>query len=256
MSMLDIGAYLRRIGYEGDAAPTAENLAALQYAHLTHVPYENLDILRGVPLSLALPDLYDKIVVRGRGGYCFELNELFGWLLRSLGFEVIDYFARFLADTDGEIPKRRHHVLGVTVPATGERWMADVGVGVGSPNWPLRMEYGLEQRQGNVAYRLDLDAFLGWVVKKDAGKGYASLFSFTEEPQLPVDFEAISFFCERSPISPFNREAMVALRTGTGRHTLDGDTFKTFDGDDVTVWQEPDEAARTAALRRLFGIVL
>lgn len=253
---LDVQAYLRRIGYGGDTAPTADNLAALQYAHLTHVPYENLDIIRGVPLSLSVDALYDKIVTHGRGGYCFELNELFAWLLRELGYEVTDYFARFLADTHGVLPKRRHHVLGVCIPGTDVRYMADVGVGVGSPNWPLRLEYGTEQTQGTATYRMDMDTFLGWVVKVDRGSGWASLFSFTEEPQLPVDFEAISFYCEHAPASPFNKEAMVALRTGTGRYTLDGDMFKHFDGDQVTTWVEETDAARAQTLERVFGIVL
>lgn len=255
MADLNVQAYLDRIGYTGSTEPTAQTLSALQYAHLQTVPYENLDILRSVPLSLRVDALYDKIVTRHRGGYCFELNELFGWLLRALGFEVVDYFARFLAD-EPAIPKRRHHVLGVTIPATGERYMADVGVGVGSPNWPLRMEYGVEQPQGDVIYRFDLDAFLGWVVKKNVRGTWSSLFSFTEEPQLPIDFDAISFFCEHSSLSPFNKEAMVAMRTPTGRYTLDGDTFKRFDGDSVETWEEPTEEARNETLARLFGLTL
>src|SRR5690606_20497919 len=88
-----IHLYLQRIGYEGPLDRSAKTLAQLQYCHLHTVPYENLDILRGVPISLELEDLFDKIVVRRRGGYCFELNALFGWLLRELGYPVTDYFA-------------------------------------------------------------------------------------------------------------------------------------------------------------------
>lgn len=255
MEQSRVAAYLDRIGYHGAANPTAETLSALQFAHLCAVPYENLDILAGVPLSLEQEKLYEKIVLRGRGGFCFELNELFGWLLRQLGYEVVDYFARFLWQ-EPSIPKRRHHVLAVTPPGSDERWLCDVGVGSGSPNYPLRIEYGREQRQGQARYRLDMDGFLGWVVKTYKQDAWRPLFSFTEEPQLPIDFVTTSFYCEHAEDSPFNKTAMVAIRTPTGRYTLDGNTFKHFDGEQVTCWEEESEQARRDTLHRLFGIRL
>ncbi|MBR5680727.1 MAG: arylamine N-acetyltransferase, partial [Clostridia bacterium] len=77
-----------RIGltYDPDAAPTPALLSDVQYAMATHVPYENLDITAGIPLSLDYGDLYDKIVTRHRGGYCFEINGFLGEVLRSLGY--------------------------------------------------------------------------------------------------------------------------------------------------------------------------
>lgn len=250
---MDISMYLARIGHTGDASPTAENLAALQFAHLCSVPYENLDILAGIPLSLEAEALFDKIVRRRRGGYCFELNELFGHLLRALGYGVEDYFARFLLG-EAEVPKRRHHVLGVTIPGKSVRYLADVGVGVGSPNYPVRMTPGEEQPQGDKAYRFHRDDFLGWVLDTQKDGAWLPLFSFTEEKQLPQDFQAISFFCEKAETSPFNKEPMVAMRTPGGRCTLDGNVFKRFEGETVTAWEEATEAARDETLLRLFGI--
>lgn len=81
----EIRAYLSRIGFHGPLDGSANTLAALQEAHVHSVPYENLDILRGIPLSLEIPDLFRKIVKNRRGGYCFELNGLFAWLLECLG---------------------------------------------------------------------------------------------------------------------------------------------------------------------------
>ena len=115
---MDVEAYLERIGYRGGREPNAENLAALVAAHRFTVPYETLDLWRGRHVTLAEEALFDKIVTRRRGGYCFELNELYGYLLRALGFHVRDCFARFLAG-ETELPMRRHHVLLVNVP--GER---------------------------------------------------------------------------------------------------------------------------------------
>ena len=82
---MNVEKYLQRIGYNGALAPNAENLAALVQAHRFTVPYETFDIWRGRRTTLALEEIYDRIVTRRRGGYCFELNGLFAWLLRELG---------------------------------------------------------------------------------------------------------------------------------------------------------------------------
>ena len=254
MHTLDVERYLRRIRYAGDTAPTAQTLRALQFAHLCTVPYENLDILDGIPLSLDIAALEDKIVTRGRGGFCFELNALFAALLRALGYTVTDYFSRFLYN-EAELPMRRHHVLTVTSPGDDVRRLADVGVGVGSPNYPLRLQADIEQPIGERHYRFATDPSLGWVLSFRTPKAaYTPLYSFTEEPQFPIDYLATMFFCERSPLSPFNKQAMIALRTETGRYTLDGDTFKHFDGERVTVWTEDTPEARRRTLSRIFGL--
>ncbi len=250
---LNVTAYLRRIGYDGPLDGSAAALAGLQQAHLCAVPYENLDILAGKPLSLETDALYDKIVTRRRGGFCFELNGLFGWLLEALGYPVTHYFARFLRD-EPTIPMRRHRVLRVV--AEGEPWLCDAGVGGPVPLWPLRLAEGLEQPQGNDCYRLMRDSFLGWVVEEWRHGAWSRYYSFTEEPQLPVDFMATSFYCEYSPASPFNKEPMVALRTPEGRLTLDGRVFKRFTPAGVTVTEASDDATFDRLLLEYFGLAL
>lgn len=245
--------YLRRIGIDDVPEPTLDTLFRLQKAHLYTVPYENLDILAGVPLSLKTEDLYDKIVTRRRGGYCFELNELYGWLLRQLGYGVTDFFARFLAD-EVEIPKRRHHVLKVIVPGEACAYMSDVGVGTGSPTYPIRIEENVKQRQDDLTYRLVKEEFLGWILEVYKRGEWRRLFSFTEEPQLPHDFLAISYFCEKSPDSVFNKAPMVAMRMDGGRKTLDGNEFRRFENDRVTVKTVTDPAERDRLLEEWFGI--
>ncbi len=247
-----IQAYLERIGYTGDTAPTAANLAALQHAHLKAVPYENFDILRGKRLCYDTEALFDKIVSARRGGYCFELNGLFGWLLRQLGYPVTDWFARFLRDNDGPaIPARRHRVL--RVEAGGDVWVADVGVGGVVPRFPLRLVEGVEQPQGVECYRLVRDELLGWVVQEWRHGAWSAYFSFTEEPQMEIDFSMPSFYCEYAPESPFNKEPIAAILAADGRKTLDGDTLKVFSPDGVAVTQVQGPAF-DAALKEHFGI--
>ena len=124
--------YFERIGleYDENAELNGEYLRKLQLAHVTAVPYENIDILRGTPLKLDDDSLFDKVVLRRRGGYCFELNGILAWLLRALGFGVTEYMGRFLRGEVG-VPMRRHRVL--KVEAADGVYMCDVGVGAKAP---------------------------------------------------------------------------------------------------------------------------
>ena len=89
---MNLDSYLARISYSGPLAPTLENLRALHYAHLLAVPFENLDIHRGMPIALDQEHLYDKIVLHRRGGFCYELNSLFAADLGlTLAFRACKY---------------------------------------------------------------------------------------------------------------------------------------------------------------------
>src|SRR5215213_9188134 len=113
---MDVQAYLRRINYRGEFAPTAAALRELHRAHLLAVPFENLDIHLGRPIVLEQQALFDKIVTRWRGGFCYELNGLFALLLRDLGFNVT-LLAAGVARADGSFgPEFDHLTLLVTSP--------------------------------------------------------------------------------------------------------------------------------------------
>ncbi|WP_248924539.1 arylamine N-acetyltransferase family protein [Paenibacillus hamazuiensis] len=249
-----VRAYLERIGYDGPLEANAETLAELQERHLHAVPYENLDIVRRIPLSLEIPALLDKIVVRRRGGYCFELNALFGWLLRQLGFEVTDWFARFWRDEPNPPPKRRHHVLKVRVQ--DRSYLCDVGVGGIVPRRPLELIEGLEQPQGDEMYRLDRDADFGWMLMERRHGEWSRLISFSEEPQLPKDYVMASFWCENAPESIFLNQTMAAIRTKDGRNTIAGKEFRIFTADGVNAFVPETEEDYREALRKYFGIEL
>jgi arylamine N-acetyltransferase len=250
----EVRAYLDRIGYNGPLDGSAETLAELQERHLHTVPYENLDILRRIPLSLDIPDLFDKIVVRRRGGYCFELNALFGWLLQELGYPVISLMARFWRDEPNPPPKRRHHVLKVGVGS--DFYLCDVGVGGIVPRRPIQMVELLEHRQGDESYRLERDSYYGWMLCEFKRGKWSRLYSFTEEPQLPKDFIMATYWCENSPDSIFVKDAMVAIRTDDGRNSVAGEEFRIFTKDGVRVFTPQTKEEYNEALRTYFGIDL
>ena len=230
---MNVKAYFERIGLQmpETIVPDSELLRKLQLAHCTSVPYENLDMIRDVPTSLEADALYRKIVTEGRGGLCFELNGSFGNLLRELGYGVTGLAARYLRG-ETTIPMRRHRVL--KVQAIDGVWLCDVGIGEICPREPVKLLEGVAQEQFGEKYRLEKDTFLGWVLMDYYKGAWRKFYSFTEEPQLMVDYIAPNFYCEKHPESPFNKQEMFALKTLEGRVTLDGNLYKEFRNGDVT----------------------
>ena len=251
--MAEIAKYFERLGLEmpENIVPNKELLFKLHYAHCTRVPYENLDIISGIPLSLKPEDLFAKIVTRGQGGFCFELNGLFGWFLRELGYQVTDYSARYLRG-EPEIPMHRHRVLGVT-DCDGHKWCCDVGIGDAAPRWPVEMIEGMEQPQFDEVYRFERDPFLGWVLTNLHKGEWKQFYSFTEEPRLIVDFIAPCFYCEKHPDSPFIHEEMFSLKTEEGRFTLDGHLYREIVHGEITVRKELTDEEMPEAYRK-FGL--
>lgn len=236
MTRNQIEQYFSRIGleYSNNLLPTSELLSALHFAHCTHIPYENLDIIRkNIPLKYDNESLYKKIVENNMGGYCFELNGLFGQLLRELGYKVEERASRYLRG-EADIPMRRHRVLKVTCNDNSV-WCCDVGIGEICPRYPVEMVEGKVQSQFNESYKFIKDDFLGWVLMDLYKNEWRNFYSFTEEPQLNQDFIALSAFCEYHPDSPFIHQEMFSLKTDKGRISLDGHVFKKFENDNVEV---------------------
>lgn len=252
---MNTNAYLARLGLSAaDVSFTYEFLCRLQYAHVTRVPYENLDILDGIPISLDTEALFDKIVTRGRGGYCFEVNGALSALLISLGFSVRSYLARFWRGETGT-PLRRHRVLVVTLPE-GEVLM-DVGIGQSAPRYPLWMELGRVQEQFGETYRLVRHTDGGIMVEDLHGGVWRGFYSFTEDAQLDLDFIMPSFWCEKHPDSPFHKSLMLAIKTETGRYAVNGRDYKEFVGDELVRIEENVSDERLACLmKEKFGISL
>ncbi|MBQ7040434.1 MAG: arylamine N-acetyltransferase, partial [Clostridia bacterium] len=235
--MNKIQMFFKRIGMAEDTEVkcTFEFLKQVQYNAVTTIAYENLDILDGKPLSLSAEDLFEKIVINGRGGYCFEVNGLLSWFFKELGFEVTDYFARFLRD-EKEVPMRRHRVLSVKCP--DGLYFCDIGIGQIAPRLPLKMELGLVQEQFGEQYKFEMDKDLGWVLY-DLHKGsWRPFISFTEEKKFEIDFLQPSFYCEKHPDSPFNKSPIIAIKTEKGRKTINNREYKVFECENIVHIEE------------------
>lgn len=218
MTQQQMETYLHRIGLSNPVPLTVEGLGELQLAHKLTVPFENLDIVAGRPLSLDLDHLYEKIVLRRQGGVCAELNTLYNWLLYSLGFLVTSYNARML--TPDTYLFRRHRILAVEIQ--GQTYTTDVGFATENARCPLLLEEGLVQNDGHCDYRYQWEDFFGWVqCQRRPGRDWERIQAFALEPQVDRDFDPVLFFFEKSPTSNMNqfprpsiytREGMLALR--------------------------------------------
>lgn len=246
-----IDRYLLKIGYQGDTRASLDTLGELQSLHLQHIPYENLDILNGRLLSLNPDDLYNKIILRQRGGYCFELNGLYRELLISLGYQVNQYAGRYLTKPGlGQL--RKHRVLVVDIGGT--RFITDVGYRSEQPRCPLELKADKIQTDGISEYKLRVDSFYGWVImQKEAGKDWRNLYAFTEEPQLDMDFIMPSFYCERHPNSPFIDTLKLSIFTPDSNLSLVDDRYYVYQNTRVVETQTvSDDEARNILLQKFY----
>ncbi|HXC54014.1 MAG TPA: arylamine N-acetyltransferase [Rhizomicrobium sp.] len=136
---MNLDAYLARIGLNDRPPATLEGLRTLHRAHLTAIPYENFDVQLGRPVAIELPAIYDKIVLRRRGGWCYEMNGMLGWALGELGFRVRRATGAVMREALGEVCTGNHLVLRVELPEG--LYLADVGFGDG-PLDPIQLEEG------------------------------------------------------------------------------------------------------------------
>jgi N-hydroxyarylamine O-acetyltransferase len=178
------------------------------------VPFENLDIHLGHPIRLSLPSFYDKIVRRRRGGFCYELNGLFGWLLEQLGFRVVLSSGRVF-DGAQPGPEFDHLVLIVEME---ERLVADVGFG-DSFLEPLRLDADEEVEQYGSSYRFTrFDS--ARILERRRESDWEPQYVFSLTPRHLSDFDAMCLRQQTSPESHFTRKTICSLATPDGRITM------------------------------------
>jgi len=212
----DIQAYLARINYAGPVNPTAETLRALHIAHLQTVPFENLSIHAGEPIVLEDRALFEKIVARRRGGFCYEANGLFAALLRALGFDVTMLSAEVAGKEVGSYsPPFDHMALMITLE---QRWLADVGFG-DSFLEPLLLDQQTEGRQADDTFKIMQDGDYQIVMRREADE-WKPNYRFTLQPYEYEAFAEMCHYHQTSPESHFTQKRICSRATETGRITL------------------------------------
>jgi N-hydroxyarylamine O-acetyltransferase len=247
---IDLDAYVARIGYRGKLDVSLATFRGLHLAHATTIPFENLDILLGRGISLELDALWAKLVTGRRGGYCFEQNTLFAAVLESLGFPVTRLAARVRCGST-EIRPRSHMLL--SVEADGEPWLADVGFGGGGLVEPIRMVDARPTKQFGWTFRTHEEHDCRVLQSLLDGRWF-DLYSFTQEPQYPIDYVVANHFVSTHPHSPFVLRLVVQRTDGKARWTLRNRELTEEQPDRKTARTLADDNAVLAALADIFGL--
>lgn len=249
---MDIKAYLQRINYRGSLSPVAGTLRDLQIAHLLTVAFENLSIHANEPVVIQEESLFDKIVLRRRGGFCYELNGLFAALLRELGFDV-SMLSAGVARPDGSFgPDFDHMTLLVRLE---DRWLVDVGFG-DSFREPLLIDDRSVQPQGARSYRIDAEGDHFTLMASDQGDEWKPQYLFTLRPYQYADYEEMCRYHQTSPLSHFTQRRICSMALPNGRVTLSGRRLITTSGVERQEQELADEDEYALALKKHFDITM
>jgi N-hydroxyarylamine O-acetyltransferase len=216
----DLDAYLARVGEAGlktggdGHPPRLDDIAALMAAHMTAIPFENLDVLLGRGIRVDLESVFAKLVTGRRGGYCYEHGALFQAALQAMGVAVTAHSARVLLVAPKAASPRTHMFL--TVVDGGTTWVLDPGFGGPGPIVPVALVEGEEARHGRDVHRL-VRRDGEWVLEGLINGAMAPLWTSSLEPQFPVDFELANHYVSTFPGSPFVTRLMIRALTPDGR---------------------------------------
>lgn len=250
---MDVQTYLKRIQFPLSAAhirPTFSCLSELQKQHLLHVPFGNLDVMNSVPIVLSLERLYEKIILRQREGFCYELNGLFCWLLCELGFSA-HLVAAIVHAGDGKWSVDNSHAT--ILVHLDQPYLVDVGFG-DSARVPLPLT-GEEREDISGIYRIIPYEKPGmYDLQKRTEDAWTVKNRFSITPKKLADFHAVCEYTQTSPESHFTSRRIVTQAIIDGRITLSGN--------EVTVTKKGqknrfivEEAEIPSFLRNSFGIV-
>ena len=217
-----VDTYFHRIGYTGPRDATLDTLAAIHLHHPQAIPFENLDPLLKRPIGLDHGALERKLLLGGRGGWCFEQNLLLCDVLRSVGFQVTGLAARVMWNVpEGVVRPRSHMLLRIDAIEGGEApYIADVGFGGLTLTAPLRLLADIEQATPHETFRLvEADGTFVLQVSLRAA-GWKSLYSFDLQPQMLPDYEAWNWYLAHHPESPFVQNFMAARVAADRRYAL------------------------------------
>ena len=242
---MDTARYLRRIGVApGAVAVDCATLQRLQRAHVEAVPFENLAIVgdpfragRGEGVTLDPDALYEKIVTRERGGYCFELNGLCAGLLRAVGF-VADRVAACVLDDDGSVGTPANHHANIV--DLDRRYLVDVGLATPPLRRPLPLDGSVRTDRADIDWRVvdsdrpDADHLVQF---RHPGEAWTDRYVLQEQPRELSYFRASCDYLSTAPESPFTGDPVVTVGTEDGYKRLDRGT--------LTVYRDGAETERT-----------
>jgi N-hydroxyarylamine O-acetyltransferase len=248
---LNLQDYLNRIGIRHVEYPSLEFLAELQMRHLLSIPFEDLDIPTK-RIQLDFEKIYNKIIPANRGGFCYELNGLFHWLLTLLGFKVDMLSARVFNEEKQKFgPEFDHMVLMVHL---NNDFLVDVGFG-DSFRKPIKMPDG-EVEDISGVYKIILSGENIYELQQKNENGWQKQYSFSIQPKRFEDYNEMCDFQQDNPDSHFRTRMLCTIATETGRITLSNNSLTITNGKTKSKTEFNDKNGFDILLKKYFGIVL
>jgi N-hydroxyarylamine O-acetyltransferase len=247
---MDVDAYLKRIGLKGPIEPDLVNLELLQRAHLTAVPFENLDVYAGRGAQTADTWTVAKVVDRSRGGWCFELNGAFAALLTELGYDVKRLAATVLYGSVSSIPTHLTLEVGLDRP-----YLVDVGFG-DSFIRPLPLDSEGPHDGGTAKFGFQFDDGTTTIVSHEGDGALLPHFRFDRAARQPSDFDEASSYLQTTPGLQWtqSRFATRLLDNGPDRVTLVTDRIKFRRNGAWTEHPIDEESQWESLLEEWFGL--
>jgi N-hydroxyarylamine O-acetyltransferase len=209
--MIDLDAYLARIGVTGPLPVSRQTLDVISEAHTRAIPFENLDVLQGRPIELTPEAIERKLVHARRGGYCFEQNALLLAVLGQLGFEARPISARVRVQQSRDYTPARTHLF-LRVELDGASWLVDVGVGGLSLTSAIRLDTEEAQETTHEPRRIVREAgrlfHQAWF-----GDAWHDVCEFTLEEMPEIDRIVGNWYTSAHPGSHF-KSRLIAARAG------------------------------------------
>lgn len=242
LSSSEIKTYLARLGIDSLPKPTLATLEQLHFLHPQVFAFESLNSLLGIDVNLETAAIFQKMVVTGRGGFCFEQNLLFGALLYSLGFEVKSLAGRVSWNVaENKILPRDH--MALLVRLNGKNYLVDVGFGGNTMTAPMLMDVEDPQPTSHEWFRVSrLDD--QYMLSIQINGEWQDMYQFGLEEYLLPDYQVISWYLGNHPDSIFTKDLMAARTLPEGRFALKNNLFSVHHKDgttEKTILQTPKE---------------
>lgn len=243
-----LAAYLARIGFVGDVRPDLETLTALHRAHVESIAWECIDCFLGRPTTRDPRAAFDKIVAGGRGGWCYEMNGLFGWMLEAIGFSVTRLAAAVMREQLGDNAIGNHLLLIVHLDRD---YLADVGLGSGLVEPIPFAEGDYVQRHATFGLRPLAD---GWWRFHNQPDVLPPSFDFSPDVRDEALLEGACDWLQSDPGSPFRQNVVIQRYGPHGLDSLVGPALMHINADGTHRRELAEQADYAAALRDRFGL--
>ena len=210
--------YLARIKCSFEAEPSLRYLTKLHRQHIYSIPFENLDNFIGNQVLLDIKKIFEKVVIRRRGGFCFELNGLFHQLLVGLGYQVELVSARVFHDQNKIGPEFDH--MAIVAMVEGQRYLLDVGYGE-SFRSPKAIVPGLVQMDYQEYFKIVKNIDENFTLSYSADCiNYSNQYIFDLMPRRLIEFVDMCDFHHRNKASHLVKKIYIHQTTTTGQMIL------------------------------------